>query len=108
MLGVQVVYVDVHARPLDFSLADFVAQSLELKQAPLPSPHAMAYRVAPPADKLGRSLAILRTPLTIGQPLPPIGLPLNRETTIPVELEATYSKVTQSYLSWLPSTNGPS
>jgi hypothetical protein len=105
MLGVHVAYVDVHPNPSDFSLADSVAQNLGIQQAALPSPHAMAYRVGPPSDKLGRSLALCRAQLAIGQALPAIALPLCREITIPVDLESTYVKVTRSYLSWLPSTN---
>lgn len=106
MLGVHVVYVDVHSRPSDFSLADFVAKSLELTQPALCGPHSMAYRVGSPSDKQGRSLAMRQNPFTIGQPLPALGLPLNREISVSVDLETTYTKVTQSYLSWLPFANG--
>jgi len=98
MLGIQVAFVDVDAKPYEFSLADFIAQGLQLAQSPLPSPHAMAYRVGSPFNNQGRSLAMRRTPFTIGQPLPATGLPLNRDTTVPVELEKTYTKVTESYL----------
>ncbi len=106
MLGIHVAYVDVHPQPYDCSLADFVAQALAFAQGPLPAPHAWSVRVGTPPDKGGRSLAVQRTPFAIGQPLPGMGLPLSREITIPIDLDATYSKVTGSYLSWLPSLNG--
>ena len=66
----------------------------------------MAYRVGGTADGRGRTLAVRRAPLVIGQPLPVMGLPLSETRAIRVELEATYSAAAGDYLSWLPSLNG--
>lgn len=105
-LGIHVMYVDVHAQPFNFSLADALAGALGYDQPPCPTPQAMAYRVGGTADGGGRSLAIRRAPMTVGQPLPTIGLPLSLTQVIPVDLEGTYSRTTGDYLSWLPSING--
>lgn len=105
-LGIHVMYVDVHAQPFGFSLADALAAALGYDQPPCPSPQAMAYRVGAPADGGGRSLAIRRAPMTVGQPLPAVSLPLSQTQVVPVDLEGTYSRATGDYLSWLPSMNG--
>ncbi len=105
-LGIHVMYVDVHARPYEFSLADAIAKSLDYPQIPCPSPQAMAYRINWPLQEGDRTLAVRRAPLAIGQPLPSIGLPLSQTLIVPVDLEATYTRATGEYLSWLPSING--
>jgi hypothetical protein len=105
-LGVHVLFVDVHPAPQAFSLADAIASALEYPQPPCPSPHAMAYRVGLTADGGGRTLAVRRAPLAVGEPLPMISLPLSLSRTVPVDLEVTYSAAAGDYLSWLPSLNG--
>lgn len=106
MLGVHVTFVDVHSQPLEFSLADAVALALKIEQPKVAAPQAMAYAVGGPLEEGGRDLSIKRAPLTIGQPLPPIPLPLTPTRAITTDLENTYSKVTGNYLSWLPLANG--
>jgi hypothetical protein len=66
----------------------------------------MAYRVGLTADGGGRTLAVRRAPLAVGEPLPMISLPLSLSRTVPVDLEVTYSAAAGDYLSWLPSLNG--
>ncbi len=106
MLGVHVAYVDVHAQPLDFSLADAVAFALKIQQPRVHGPQAMAYAVGGPLEEGGRDLSIRRLPLAVGQPLPTLYLPLTNDRAIALDLETTYAKVTDSYLSWLPTANG--
>jgi hypothetical protein len=105
-LGVHVLFVDVHAAPSTFSLADAIAATLDYPQERCPSPHAMAYQVRGPVEGGGQSLAIRRAPLTIGQPLPTVPLPLGRALRVDVDLESTYVTAASDYLSWPPSPNG--
>jgi hypothetical protein len=90
--GVHLLLVDVHRRPLNFSFADRIAQELHMKQPPCPAPLAVSYRVGEPAATGGHILGIWRRPLTAGSPLPVMPLPLTVETTVPVDLEQTYSR----------------
>jgi hypothetical protein len=90
--GVHLLLIDVHRRPLSFSFADGIAQELQLKQPPLPSPLAIGYRVGEPAASGGRLLAVWRRPLVAGQPLPRINLPLTVTTLVPIDLEQTYMR----------------
>jgi hypothetical protein len=99
-MGVHVLFVDVHPAPQGFSLADAVATVLEYEQPPCPAPHAMAYQVCGRVDGGGQSVAIRRAPLTVGQPLPTLPLPLGRSLRVDVELEATYTTAARDYLSW--------
>lgn len=108
MLGVHATVVDVHAQPRDFSLADAVARTLKIEQPTLPSPLAIAYAVGGALDEGGRNLSCRRVPLAVGQPMPPIPLALTADRAVSVNLESTYTKVTSSYLSWLPSGNDAS
>lgn len=105
-LGVHVLYVDVHAAPANFSLADAIAATLDYEQPPCPAPHAMAYQVRGPVEGGGQSVAIRRAPLTIGQPLSTVPLPLGRALRVEVDLEATYTTAARDYLSWPSSPNG--
>jgi hypothetical protein len=105
-MGVHVLFVDVHPAPHGFSLADAIAAALEYEQPPCPSPQAIAYRVGHAADGRGRTLAVHRAPLTAGQPLPTMALPLSSTRAVRIDLETTYSAAAGDYLSWLPSLNG--
>jgi len=107
-LGIHVMYVDVHAQPFEFSPADAIAAALDYSQPPCPSPQALAFRVGGPLNGEGRLLAIRRAPLTIGQALPTIGLPISQTQVVPIDLEGAYARATGEYLSWLPSVNGSS
>jgi hypothetical protein len=90
--GVHLLLVDVHRRPLRFSFADAIAQELHLTQPPFPAPFAVSYRVGEPAATGGRLLAIWRRPLTVGQPLPNLVLPITVEANVTVDLEGTYCR----------------
>lgn len=88
--GVNLLLVDVHRRPLAFSFADEIARELQITQPPLPAPFAAGYRVGEPAATGGRLLAVWRRPLTAGDSLPTLPLPITVETAVPVDLEQTY------------------
>ena len=105
-LGINVLFVDVHATPRNFSLADEIAATLEYEQPPCPSPHAVAYRVGDADDGHGRSLATRRILLTIGQPIPSIPLPLSQTKHVSVDLETTYNTASNDYMNWPPLMNG--
>jgi hypothetical protein len=101
-LGIHLAFVDVHAQPQKFSLADAIARDLDFPQPPCPAPQAISYRVGNAPDR-GRSLAVRRASLTIGEPLPMMPLSLSQFQHVAVDLESTYSNATSDYLSWLPS-----
>lgn len=92
--------VDVHRRPIGFSFANSLAESLRIAQPPLPAPCAATYRVGEPAATGGRLVAIWRHSLTKGEPLPMMLLPLTVHRSIDVDLEATYMQAAEdAYLS---------
>jgi hypothetical protein len=88
--GIHLLLVDVHPRPPGFSFADDLATVLEYITLPLPSPFAVSYRVGSRDGELGQDLEVWRRPLTVGQPLPSLPLPLTRELAVRVDLESTY------------------
>jgi hypothetical protein len=90
--GVHLLLVDVHRRPLSFSFADQIAVQLQMPQPPLPAPLGVSYRVGGPAAVGGRMLGIWRRPLTVGQPLPLLPLPITMDTLVEVDLEQTYQR----------------
>ena len=90
--GAHLLLVDVHRRPLNFSLADALAQELQLKQAPCPGPLAASYRVGEPAPTGGRMLASWRRTLVVGEPLPTMPLALTVHVGLQVDLESTYTR----------------
>lgn len=97
--GVHLLLVDIHRRPLSFSFADQIAAELRMEQPAMPAPFAVAYRVGEPAPQGGRFLAVWRRPLTVGTPLPTLPLALSLHDSVPVDLEATYTRAsTAAYL----------
>jgi hypothetical protein len=98
--GVHLLLVDVHRRPLGFSFADRIAGELHVEQPPCPPPLAVSYRVGEPAATGGRLLGIWRRPLTVGETLPTMMLPITVEVAVPVDLEQTYTRAAaDAYLS---------
>jgi hypothetical protein len=90
---VNLMLVDVHRRPLNFSFADRITEELQIPNQPsLPAPMAISYRVGGPAATGGSLLGIWRRPLTIGEPLPTMKLPLSVEIAVAVDLEHTYAR----------------
>jgi hypothetical protein len=90
---VNLLLIDVHRRPLSFSFADFIAEELKIpEQTSWPAPMAVSYRIGDPAATGGSFLGIARKPLTIGQPLPSMRLPLGVALTVSVDLEQTYMR----------------
>jgi hypothetical protein len=85
--GVHLLLVDVHRSPLEFSFAQLIAEGLlEVLPAPV-SPSAVSFSVWHHA-------------LVIGEPLPPMPLPLSLDDLVMVDLEATYSRAaTDSYIA---------
>lgn len=65
--SVHLLVVDVHRRPVGFSIADAVARELSIQQPALPAPLAVSYR------------------------LPRLPLPLTADRSITVDLESTYA-----------------
>ena len=90
--GVHLLLVDVHRRPVAFSFTDQVAAVLGTPRPGLPAPSAVAYRVGGPSPAGGRFLAVWRRPLTVGQPLPTLPLPLSADEAVAVDLDATYRR----------------
>jgi hypothetical protein len=88
--GVHLLLVDVHRRPLGFSLAEQIAAELKLTSPPCPPPLAVSYRVGEPAPTGGRFLAVWRRQLTIGQPLPKLPLAITLSQQVSIDLEQTY------------------
>ncbi|QDU24117.1 DUF4058 family protein [Urbifossiella limnaea] len=94
--GVHLLLVDVHRRPAGFSFADEVARALALAQPAVAAPFAVGYRVGGPAPGGGRFLAVWRRPLAVGDPLPPMRLPLSADESVVVDLEGTYRRATEA------------
>lgn len=90
--AVNLVMIDLHPRPSGFSFADRIAEALSLGQPPCPPPLAISYRVGEPAAEGGRLLAIWRRPLTVGEPLPELPLPLSIGESVPIDLDGTYNR----------------
>jgi hypothetical protein len=94
-LGVHLLLVDVLPRPKGFSFSDAITASLGLELPPLPPPFAAAYRVGevvPVGGDMGSLMGLWRRPLQVGQPLPPLPLPLSVHHAIPIDLEETYTR----------------
>lgn len=92
-IGVHLLLVDVHPRPLGFSFADAIEADVKLETpGPLPAPQAVAYRVGEPFPGQGRLTGYWRRPLAVGQPLPELALPITLDYAVPIDLEGTYSR----------------
>lgn len=90
--GVNLMLVDVFARPSGFSFADTLSADLGLGEVPLPAPHAVSYRVGSPVpngDEMGTAMSIWSRSLAIGQSLPELPLALDTEAVV-IDLESTY------------------
>lgn len=94
--GVNLLLVDLHRRPVSFSFADQIARAIGLSQPAVPAPQAVAYRVGGPSPDGGRFLAVWRRPLAVGEPLPPMRLPLSPDESVTVDLEGTYRRATEA------------
>jgi len=93
--GAHLVLIDVHRRPVGFSFADQIATELQLQQPSVLPPMAVSYRVGEPAATGGRLLAIWRRPMTVGDTLPPIPLPLTSEQEVTLDLDQTYARAAE-------------
>jgi hypothetical protein len=93
--GAHLVLIDVHRRPVGFSFADQIATELHLQQPSVLPPMAISYRVGEPAATGGRLLAIWGRPMTVGDTLPPIPLPLTSEQEVTLDLEQTYARAAE-------------
>jgi len=90
--GAHLLIVDVHRRPLGFSFAEALRAELKLPPRECQTPLAVSFRVGEPASDGGRLLATWCRALTVGEPLPTMPLPLNVNSRIAIDLEATYSR----------------
>ncbi|OWK44355.1 DUF4058 family protein [Fimbriiglobus ruber] len=91
--GVHLMLVDVFSQPAGFSFADTMSDDLGLGEPPTPPPFAVSYRVGAPVphgEAMGTPVALWRRPLGVGQPLPEVPLPLDEDTAVVIDLEATY------------------
>ena len=96
----NLLIVDVHPKPAGFSFADALARELDLKEASLPCPMAIAYEVRGPAPTGGSFVGMWRRQLVVGEPLPLLPLPLSVSTQLRIDLESTYSRAAaDAYLS---------
>jgi hypothetical protein len=93
--GAHLVLIDVHRLPVGFSFADHIATELHLQQPSVLPPMAVSYRVGEPAATGGRLLAIWRRPMTVGDTLPPIPLPLTSEQEVTLDLDQTYARAAE-------------
>jgi hypothetical protein len=94
-LGVHLMLVDVLPRPKDFSFSDAITAALGMQLPALPPPFAAAYRVGevvPVGDDMGSLVGLWRRPLTAGQPLPALPLPLSVHRAVMIDLEETYGR----------------
>ncbi len=98
--GVNLLLVDVHRLPLRFSFAERIEQELQLRPVECPAPMAVSYRVGEPSPEGGRLLGMWRRPLTIGEPLPAMQLPLSVHFALTIDLEQTYKQAaSDAYLT---------
>jgi hypothetical protein len=94
-LGVHLMLVDVLPRPRGFSFADAITAALCLDLPPLPPPFAAAYRVGevvPVGEDMGSLVGVWRRPLRVGEPLPPLPLPLSVHQAVTIDLEESYQR----------------
>jgi hypothetical protein len=90
---IHLMLLDLLPRPEGFSFSDAIAAELKIPNQPhLAPPCAVVYRVGEPAAVGGSQLAVWRRPLTVGQPLPTLPLPLSLDRYVRVDLEATYTR----------------
>ena len=90
--GVNVLLVDVHRRPANFSFSQYIAAALELPTPQLPTPSVVSYGLRGPAAAGGRWLDIWQRPLAVGDPLPALPLALLGDDRVVVNLDATYMR----------------
>jgi hypothetical protein len=94
--GVHLLIVDVHGRPNGFSFPQLFSERLDTPLPAPPAPSAVAYRVGESMKHDGRLLAVWAEPLTVGQPLPAVSLPLTAHLAVPIDLEGTYSRAAEN------------
>lgn len=91
--GVNLMLVDVFARPAGFSFADAISEDLGLWGTPAPPPFAVSYRVGEPVpngDAMGTPIALWQRALAAGGALPELPLALDEGAAVTIDLEATY------------------
>lgn len=94
--GIHLLLVDVHRRPIGFSFPQLMAAELGTELPAPPAPCGVVYRVGESRPPDGRLLAVWAEPLTVGQPLPAVSLPLTVHLAVPVDLERTYSAAAEN------------
>jgi hypothetical protein len=94
--GVHLLIVDVHRRPIGFSFPQRIAVGLETQLPAPPAPSVVVYRVGESRPPDGRLLAVWAEPLTVGQPLPLVSLPLTVHLAVPIDLEGTYFRAAEN------------
>lgn len=99
--GIHLMLIDLLPRPVGFSLADGVVAELSIPNQPsIRTPFVVVYRVGRPTGIGGSFVGVWRRPLTVGNPLPTLPLPLSERTAVTVDLEATYQQAARfAYLA---------
>lgn len=99
--GIHLMLVDLLPRPAGFSFADGVVAELNIPNQPsIRTPFVVVYRVGRPTGTGGSYVGVWRRPLTAGNPLPMLPLPLSEQTDVTVDLEATYQQAARfAYLA---------
>lgn len=97
--GAHLLLVDVHRRPINFGFSQLIAADLQADLPTLPAPSAFSYRVGAKAAFGGRTVAVWREPLAVGEPLPTMPLALTPDVAVNVDLDGTYTRAaTDCYL----------
>jgi hypothetical protein len=99
--GIHLMLIDLLPRPVGFSLADGVVDELGIPNQPsVRTPFVVVYRVGRPTDTGGSFVGVWRRPLSVGNPLPALPLPLSERTGVTVDLETTYQQAARfAYLA---------
>ena len=87
---VNLIVIDVHPEPDRPTVADAFNEEFGLGRPPLPAPYAACYRVGEETSP-GHYLAVWQFPLTAGEKLPVVPVPLTVHRAIALDLEPTYN-----------------
>ena len=97
--GVNLLIVDVHRRPAQFSFPQYIATSFRMVDSMLVAPSAVSFGLGHGAPSGGRMVDVWQRPLVVGEPLPAMTLMLTGIEYVTVNLDATYSRAaSDSYL----------
>jgi Protein of unknown function (DUF4058) len=93
--GVHLMLVDVHRRPLGFSLVEAMAAEVDCQFPVGLPPHAVSWNAGGPTPEGRQFLDGWYRSLAVGEPLPTLPLALSAEQSLLIDLEGTYSDATR-------------